>query len=128
MSDHDAAIPGWNLALRLALELAAFTGFAWAGWHIASGFLAVVLTLVLPFAAAALWGVFNVPGDPSRSGKAPVPVPGWLRLLLELAILLGGAACFAFFGAPAVGAVLGVLIVVHLIFSIGRTRWLLRQR
>jgi hypothetical protein len=121
-------MPGWNLGLRFVLELAAFTGFAWAGWHLADGFLAVALTLALPFAAAAVWGLFNVPGDPSRSGKAPAPVPGWLRLLLELLILLGGAACFALFGAPAVGAVLGVLIVVHLAFSMKRTRWLLMQR
>jgi hypothetical protein len=128
MNDHAAAIPAWNLGLRFVLELAAFTGFAWAGWHLADGFLAVVLTLALPFAAAALWGVFNVPGDPSRSGKAPVPVPGWLRLLVELVVLVGGAASFAFFDAPWIGAILGALIVIHLAFSMNRTRWLVQQR
>jgi hypothetical protein len=127
MSDHPGAMPAWNLGLRFVLELAAFTGFAWAGWHLADGFLAIVLTVALPVAAAALWGVFNVPGDPSRSGKAPVPVPGWLRLLLELVVLLGGVASFLFFDAPVVGIILAALVVIHLAFSMNRTRWLLQH-
>ncbi|MBN2245139.1 MAG: DUF2568 domain-containing protein, partial [Candidatus Aminicenantes bacterium] len=34
----------------------------------------------------ALWGTFRVPGDSSSSGKAPIPIPGFLRLFLELVI------------------------------------------
>lgn len=108
--------------------MAAFTGFAWAGWHLADGFLALVLAVVLPTVAATVWGVFAVPDDPSRGGKAPVPVPGWLRLVLELLIFGGGVAGFAFFAAPVAGAILAGLVVVHLAFSTGRTRWLLAQR
>ena len=33
-------------------------------------------------------GIFRVPNDP---GDAPVPLPGWLRLLIEI-ILFAGAA------------------------------------
>lgn len=121
-------MPGWNLALRFLLELAAFTGFGWAGWHLADGLAALVLTIILPVAAATVWGVFAVPNEPNRNPKAPVPVPGWLRLTLELLIFFGGAAGFAFFGARAVGIGLAALVVVHLAFSTGRTRWLLKQR
>jgi hypothetical protein len=37
--------------------------------------LAVFLTIVL----VAAWGRFAVPGDPSRSGNAPIPFGGGLR-------------------------------------------------
>jgi hypothetical protein len=51
--------------------------------------------ILIPLLAATAWGVFNVKGDPSRSGKAPVPVPGIVRLLLELAFF--GSATLALF-------------------------------
>ncbi|WP_280456932.1 DUF2568 domain-containing protein, partial [Nocardia carnea] len=35
-----------------------------------------LLVVLLPVVAAAAWGVFAVPDDPSRSGAAPVAVPG----------------------------------------------------
>ncbi len=128
VKDHPGAIPGWNLALRFVLELAAFAGVAWAGWHLAAGFLGVVLAVLFVVVAAVAWGTFAVVGDPSRGGKAPVVVPGWVRLALELAVFAAGALGFAIFGAPVVGLVMGVLVLVHLAFSLGRTRWLLRQR
>jgi hypothetical protein len=46
-----------------------------------------VLAIAVPIAAAALWGTFNVPNDPSRSGAAPLRVSGATRLALELSIL-----------------------------------------
>jgi hypothetical protein len=121
-------VPGWNLALRFALELAAVIGFGYAGWRLADGALAVVLAIALPLAAATVWGVFAVPGDPSRSGHAPVPVRGAIRLVVELIVLAGGAVAWAVAGAPAVAIVLGVLIVLHLAFSGRRLGWLLGQR
>jgi hypothetical protein len=120
-------MPGWNLALRFFLEIAALGGLAFAGWRLASGPLAIVMAVVLPLIAAASWGLFAVPGDPSRNGNSPVPVPGGVRLVLELLVLGGGAAAVAVAGAPAVAAVLGTLIVLHLVFSRDRLRWLLRH-
>ena len=74
-----------------------------------------------------IWGVFNVPGDPSRSGAAPVPVPGVVRLLLELAILVGGAFALWLSGYRAASIILAVLIVAHYLLSIDRIAWLLRR-
>lgn len=116
-------MPGWNLVLRFLLELAAWTGFAWGGWQLGSwplGMGLLVLTVVL-------WGVFNVPNDPSRGGRAPVAVSGPVRLVIELLVLGGGAVMFWLGGAPAIAIGLAVLNVVHHAFALNRIRWLLRQ-
>jgi hypothetical protein len=120
-------MPAWNLVLRFLLELAALAGLAVAGWRLATGPLAIVLAVMLPLVAAVCWGVFAVPDDPSRSGNAPVPVPGAVRLALELLVFGGGAAAIAVAGAPIIAAGFGALIVLHLAFSGPRLRWLLRQ-
>ena len=120
-------MPGWNLALRFGLELAALAALAMAGWALASGPSRWAAAAALPLAAAAAWGVFNVAGDPSRSGAAPVAVAGWLRLVLELAILGGGALAFAVSGQPILGAGLAVLVVLQYATSWARVRWLLTR-
>lgn len=110
-----------NLLLRLLLEIAALILLGMWGWETAGW----LLGFGLPVLAATLWGVFNVPDDPSRSGKAPVAVPGWLRLLIELAIFATAAL--------AAGSILGMwptlffvlLVVGHYLLSLGRIRWLL---
>jgi hypothetical protein len=121
-------MPGWNLALRFGLELAALASLAFAGWRLADGPAAIVLAIALPLVAAVAWGVFTVPDDPSRGGGSPVPVPGPIRLALELLVLLGGAAALAVAGAPVAAAVFGALVVLHLAFSGRRLRWLLQRR
>lgn len=110
-----------NLAFRFLLEIAALTGFALyahAGW----GLMVAILTGV---GVAVLWGVFNVPGDRSRSGEAPVAVPGALRLMLELAILLGGGMALLDRGSETPGIALIVATLVHYTVSRQRLRWLL---
>jgi hypothetical protein len=74
------------LGLRFLLELCALVAFGRYGYE-EGGFAGM---LVLPISAAAIWGVFDVPSDPSRSGEAPLRVPGLVRLCLELAFF--GAA------------------------------------
>ena len=75
----------------------------------------------------ALWGVFAVPDDPSRSGNAPVPVPGVVRLFLELAILLGGAYAWYLAGYTLFAGIFGTLIAFHYFLSAERVGWLLQQ-
>ena len=65
--------------------------------------------------------------DPCRSGRAPVPVPGAVRLALELIILFGGAAGFYLAGHVAAGIVMALLIALSYAFSLDRLGWLLRQ-
>ncbi|MEO6090631.1 MAG: YrdB family protein [Umezawaea sp.] len=128
MTDHVGSTPGWNLGLRFVLELAAFAGFAVLGWQLGGdGLLAAELAVLSLLIAATIWGVFAVPGDPSRSGKAPVPVPGVVRLVLELAVFLGGAAAFTVVGQWLVTALFCVALAVHLVFSVPRLTWLVRQ-
>ncbi|MER8801702.1 MULTISPECIES: DUF2568 domain-containing protein [unclassified Mesorhizobium] len=117
----------WNLTLRFMLELAALLGLGMAGWSLSAGMWRWTLAAALPFVAAALWGTFAVPNDPSRSGRAPVPVPGGLRLVLELVILFGGAAGFHLAGYTTAGIAVALLIAVSYAFSLDRLGWLLKQ-
>jgi len=117
-----------NLAVRFILELAAlFALGSWAWQQGESLWLRVLFTFLVVLVAAVLWGTFAVPDDPSRSGAAPVPVPGWVRLLLELAIL--GAGVWAVFtvGRSTWGWVFGGLVLVHYLVSYDRVLWLLKQ-
>jgi hypothetical protein len=118
---------GWNLGLRFALELAALAGLGTAAWRLTTGFWQWVAALAVPVVAAAVWTIFNVPNDPSRSGRAPVEVSGGLRLALELAVLAAGSAGFLLRGPIAVGIVMAVLAVAHYAASMPRIRWLLDQ-
>ena len=87
-------VPGWNLALRFALELGALAGIGAGAWALTSGGWRWVAVVIAPLAAATSWGTFNVLDDPSRSGEAPVEVPGWVRLGVEL--LVFGVAALSF--------------------------------
>lgn len=114
---------GWNLVLRFVLEVACLLGIAVGGWSVAPG-VGVAGAVV----AATVWGVFAVPDDPSRSGNAPVRVHGWVRLLIEVAVLLGGAAAWLLAGRPMVAGTISALLVLHHVVSLPRLRWLLQQR
>jgi hypothetical protein len=106
---------------------AALLGLGMAGWSLSAGFWRWILAIGLPIVAAVLWGTFAVPDDPSRSGRAPVPVPGAVRLALELVILFGGATGFYLTGHAAIGIVMALLIAFNYAFSLDRLGWLLRQ-
>jgi hypothetical protein len=118
---------GWNLALRFGLELAAITGLAMAAWKLSSGNFRWVAVIAVPIVAVAIWGIFNVLDDPSRSGEAPVEVSGWIRLAIELAILGGGAAAFAIAQRPTIAITVAVLIVIQYATSWSRIEWLIQQ-
>ena len=114
-----------NLASRFLLEIAALIGIGLAAWGLAPDPWRWLLAVALPLLAAAAWAVFAVPDDPSRSGRAPVPVSGRLRLVIELGILSGGIACYALAGHGMIAALLAALLVLHYGLSGDRIRWLL---
>lgn len=116
-----------NLGFRFILEMAALVAFGRWGWNLTGGTLKYVLVIVIPLLAAVLWGTFAVPGDPSRSGNAPVPVAGWIRLVLELVFF--ALAVFLLFrgGNQTFAAVLGLAVAVHYLLSHDRITWLLQQ-
>lgn len=122
MGSHPA-----NLALRFLLELAALVGLGMWGWSMTDGWFRVALAVAMPVVGAALWGTFAVPEDPSRSGNAPVPTRGWVRLILELAVLGLGSAGFAWSGHRVLAGILGFLVTMHYLLSMDRIRWLLAR-
>jgi hypothetical protein len=116
-----------NLALRFFLEIAALGGFAVLSLKISDNWWRYLVVIAVVSALMAIWGVFAVPDDPSRSGNAPVAVSGWLRLALELAILFGGAFAFYLAGYTLPATALTLLIVIHYALWIERISWLLQQ-
>ena len=116
-----------NLILRFLLEITALIIMGIWGWHQVDGSLQYVLAVGIPILASTFWGVFAVPQDPSRSGKAPIPIPGLLRLLLEV----------AFFGFAVWGLVrlewmlfswiFGGVLFLHYLLSYDRIQWLLSR-
>ena len=115
-----------NLAVRFLLEILALVALgAWARVQF-SGAWGFILMILIPLLAAAAWGTFNVKDDPSRSGKAPVPVPGFVRLLLEFAFF--GFATWALFRLNITyGWVFGFVVLAHYLVSYDRIRWLLKR-
>lgn len=117
-----------NLGLRFALEIAALLALGAWGSRQGEGVFSIVLALGVPVVAAALWGIFNVPNDPSRSGKSPVPVPGVVRLLYE--VVFFGFATWALFsmGSATLSLAFGVVAIIHYILSYDRVQWLVTTR
>ena len=118
-----------NLALRFLLELAALAAMASHGWQLTDNRpLRILAAVAVPLVAASLWGVFAVPEDPSRSGAAPIPVPGVIRLPLELAFFgFAGWSLYAS-GAQTLGLILGAAVLVHYALSYDRIKWLLGHK
>jgi hypothetical protein len=116
-----------NAALRFVLELVALSLFGRWGYTCGVGAMSYVWMLALPLVAAALWGTFSVPGDPSRGKHGPVRVSGAARLALE-AIFFGAAVAACYAASNATWALmLGAVICLHYGWAQARTRWLLTQ-
>lgn len=117
-----------NLAVRFLLEIAGVVGLFRLGLWMADGPLAALLAIGLSIGAATAWGLFNVPGDRSRSGRAPVQVPGIVRLLLELLVLAGGAAGWFLAGPDWFAWTYVIVLVAHYLLSWDRVGWLVGIR
>jgi hypothetical protein len=125
--DTPPIVGPFQLALRLVLELGALVALsAWARRAAGAGVLGWCAALGMGALVGAVWGVFAVPGDPSRSGRAPVPVSGWTRIGIEMAVFFGGAAALAsmqwwrWFDPFIAG------FVIHHVGTRRRIQWLLR--
>ena len=118
---------GWNLTLRFGLELAALAALAAGALRLGSGNMRWITAVAVPLVAAAIWGVFNVLEDPSRSGAAPVEVSGWIRLAIEALVLGGGVAALAVAGDLNLAIVFAVLISIQYATSWSRVEWLVQS-
>lgn len=113
-----------NLMVRFILELSALLASGYWGWKQSDNWFRYILALAIPIALAAIWGVFAVPDDPSRSGSAPVPVPGMVRLVIELAFFAFATWCLYDMGAIRWSWILGLTVAIHYIVSYDRIIWL----
>ena len=116
-----------NLAVRFILEMVGLVAMGWWGWNQADGILRFVLAIGIPLLAAVMWGTFAVLDDPSRSGKAPVPVPGIVRLLLELAFFASATWALFAMDVTILGWIYGIAVLIHYVVSYDRVAWLVRQ-
>jgi hypothetical protein len=124
-------MPPWQLGLRFVLEIASLVAWAMAGWGLAGdawgGALRWLLALVLVSLAAGAWGTFRVDGDSGGGNETPVRVPGTVRLVLELVVLLGGAVVVTWAGETAFGVALAAFVVGHYATTMPRVTWLVSQ-
>ena len=114
-----------NLMVRFLLEMTTLVAAGMWGWKIDDGWIRYLWALGIPILLAILWGIFAVPNDPSRSGSAPVPIPGWLRLLLELLIFTIGAWSLYATGHSMSSSIFVIVVIIHYGFSYDRILWLL---
>ncbi|NQV40953.1 MAG: YrdB family protein [Candidatus Marinimicrobia bacterium] len=116
--------PG-NLAFRFLLELMALISFGFWGWKLSDSGWRYVFVLLVPLIFAAIWGVFNVPDDPSRSGNAPIIVSGVIRLLLELVFFALASLALYHLGYQNLWWILAASVILHYLVSYDRIIWLI---
>ena len=113
-----------NLALRFFLELAAWLALGVWGWQQQDNWLRFVLAIGIPLIFMAVWGIFRVPNDP---GKAPVAIPGMLRLAFELAMFALAVGALFDANLNTYAWILGIAVTLHYISSYDRILWMLKQ-
>ncbi len=102
-------IKGANLLLRFLLELFALGALGYWGFKAGSGTITkAALGIGAPLVAAVVWAVFVSP-------RAPVELPGFLVLLLQVLVFGSAAAGLVVTGHRAVALVFGVIVVVNAI-------------
>jgi hypothetical protein len=126
--DTPPVIIPWLLGIRFGLEIGSLIALgAWARRAAGHGVAGWAAAIALPIVVAVVWGTFAVPGDPSRSGRAAVRVSGWLRLMIEMAVFVAGAAALVALGWWRwFDAFVAALVVQHA-GTMKRLQWLLRQ-
>jgi hypothetical protein len=117
-----------NLIFRFLLELGALAIFGYWGWNLNEGWLRYLTTIIPPLLAAILWATFAVIDDPSRSGKAPVPISGLFRLIVELVFFGSGVFVLYLTGNEIFAWIFGAAILLHYLLSYDRIIWLLKQK
>ena len=116
-----------NLALRFVLEITALVSTGMWGWQQGEGWVRYFLAASIPIALATIWGTFAVPNDPSRSGNAPVPTSGLIRIFIELAFFGFATWTFLQMGYERSGWVFCTIALAHYLISYDRIIWLLRN-
>ena len=95
--------------LRFLLELAAIVALFWSALPAPIGWpLRIVAAIVAPFVVAVLWGSYVAP-------RAPWRIPGWGRLVPELAVFGGATAALVYTGYVRTGWIFGAVALLDTI-------------
>lgn len=98
-----------NLALRFLLEVCALISLSYWGFQSGQGILMKFgLGIGSPLLTAIIWGVFGSP-------KAPIPLQGFYRLLLELLIFVLAIVALYSLGKSTLATVFAIVVVINLI-------------
>jgi len=114
-----------NLAIRFLLEIAALFALGSWAWRQGSGWTRYVFAFGLVILVGAIWSTFAVPDDPSRSGSAPIPTLGIIRLFIELAIFASATWAIYDSGSVKLSWIFAAIVTVHYVISYDRILWLL---
>lgn len=114
-----------NLIIRFLLEISALGSAGVWGWKQSEGWIRFVLAIGIPIILASIWGLFAVPNDPSRSGKAPIITHGVIRFAIELVFFAFATWSLYDIGLNKVSLAFGIIVVLHYIISYDRVIWLM---
>ncbi len=117
-----------NLMIRFLLELIALGSVGYWGWKNYDGALQYILGIGLPIFMTIIWGTFAVPDDPSRSGKAPIPISGFVRLLIEITFFALAVWALYDLKQDKLSYILGGIVIIHYLVSYDRISWLLSRK
>ncbi|CAN5643533.1 hypothetical protein BH23CHL5_BH23CHL5_11140 [soil metagenome] len=122
---NDSSLSWLHAVIRFSIELAALAGLAYAGWS-SSERTAVqwLAAMGLPLLGALIWAVFRTPGD-QIAGKTPIiPVPGPIRMAIEVAVFVFSAYGIWISGSRAAAETLLTFAALHYLMTWKRVRWL----
>lgn len=125
---NDSALTPAQAGFRFLVELAALACWAVVGWEVGGDGFGWVLAIGLPVVAASTWATFRVPDDLSAGQGGPIPVPGVVRLVIELDVLVLGAVFAIVVGQVVLGVAVLLAVVAHYLLTLRRVRWLLARR
>lgn len=113
--------------IRFILELLALFFIGWYAYSLFTGVLALAMATLAVLAVATVWGVFNVPGDESRNGNAPIVVSGKVRLTIEFVVFAAAAIAANYKMGTTAGVLFFGTVLAHYIHTKKRVKWLLKN-
>ncbi|MDG1528675.1 MAG: YrdB family protein [Polaribacter sp.] len=116
-----------NLVFRFILEVCAFISAGLWSFNQTDGLLKFLFGFGFPIFLAIIWGVFTVPNDKSRSGNAPIPTNGIIRLAIELGIFAMATWSLYSLGYNNLYLIFGIAVVIHYVLSYDRISWLISK-
>jgi len=112
---------------RFVLEILALVFIGWWASTWAASWVGVFYSFAAVAGTMMVWGIFNVPGDESRSGKAPVVVPGWVRIGIEICVFLFATVSIYYILGWIFALLFLAATTAHYIHTKHRISWLLKN-